>query len=279
MSTLADIDIDEISRLIAETAAEEIMPRFRRLEAGDVSEKSGPQDLVTAADLASEARLDKALRTILPGSVVVGEEAAAQDPRVLDRLTDEAPVWIVDPLDGTLNFTEGKPEFVVLVALVHRGETLAGWIHHPVRGLSVSATRGAGAWRDGNRLQVLPAAAPDEMTGALYIGARRTPELYERLKRIRDRLGPRSHTRCAGAEYLAMVLGTGHYAIFTRLLPWDHAAGVLIQCEAGGHGARLDGRAYRPAEKDGVLLMAPDEPSWQALRALFCDEAGVVIPD
>src|SRR4030095_3156841 len=106
-------DADRVTRLIQEAAAAEIMPRFRQLAAGDVREKA-PGDLVTVADEAVEARLAPALEALLPGSVVVGEEAAAADPNLLNRLFDDQPVWIIDPVDGTSNFAEGRPAFAVM---------------------------------------------------------------------------------------------------------------------------------------------------------------------
>src|SRR5258706_79102 len=107
------VDSEKIERLIAEVAAEEVMPRFEKLEAGDVSEKS-PGDLVTIADVATERRLTPALLDALPGSRVVGEEAAAADPRILDQLAGDDPVWVVDPVDGTANYAAGLPMFSVM---------------------------------------------------------------------------------------------------------------------------------------------------------------------
>lgn len=263
-------DIDQVARIVAEIAAEEVTPRFRRLEAGDVREKSGPRDLVTAADLAAEIALTKALHGVLPGSLVVGEEAVAEDAAVLDRLADEGAVWVIDPVDGTLNFAEGRRQFMVIVALVRNGSTVAGWIHEPLTGRTVMAEHGGGAHDDaGAVLRVAQAEALERMVGALYIGKRRTPALYERLQSLRGRLGPMHYSRCAGAEHVAMARGRVHYAIFTRLMPWDHAAGCLIHDEAGGITRRFDGRAYAPRPMDGPLLLAPDEASWVFLRDLF----------
>src|SRR6185437_792815 len=101
---------------------EEVMPRFEKLESGDISEK-GPGDLVTVADIAAEHRLTPALRGLLPGSLVVGEEAVAADPAVLALLDGDDYVWVVDPIDGTANFAAGIPLFAVMVALIRRGET------------------------------------------------------------------------------------------------------------------------------------------------------------
>src|SRR4029453_6026268 len=125
-------DADPATRLIEEAAAAEIMPRFRQLAAGDVREKA-PGDLVTGADEAVEPRLRPALDSPPAGSVVVGEEAAAADPNLLNRLFDDQPVWIIDPVDGTSNFAEGRPAFAVMVALARGRDVLAAWIHDPVR--------------------------------------------------------------------------------------------------------------------------------------------------
>jgi fructose-1,6-bisphosphatase/inositol monophosphatase family enzyme len=79
---------------------------------------------------------------------------------------------------------------------------------------------------------------------------------------------------CAGAEYLALARGSTHYAIFTRLLPWDHAAGHMIHAEAGGYAAMLDERPYRPLPIEGTLLIAPEEDTWHELRSLLLGESG-----
>ena len=94
---------ESVAAIVAEVAAEELMPRFRHLASGDVRDK-GPGDPVTVADEAAERALTRRLAGLLPGSLVVGEEAASADPAVVDRLSQDNPVWIIDPVDGTTNF-------------------------------------------------------------------------------------------------------------------------------------------------------------------------------
>src|SRR5260221_1230211 len=142
------VDTEKIERLMVEVAAEEVMPCFEKFEAGDVSEKS-PGDLVTIADVATERRLTRALLDALPGSRVVGEEAAAADPRILDQLAGDDPVWVVDPIDGTANYAAGIPMFAVMVGLIRRGEAVMGWIHDPVKRETASAAAGEGTWGAG----------------------------------------------------------------------------------------------------------------------------------
>src|SRR5215475_5254326 len=102
------LDLARVTSLIEETAGAEILPRFRKLAAGEIREKT-PGDFVTVADEAAEARLTPLLSALLPGSLVLGEEAAAADATLLDRLFDTQPVWVIDPVDGTSNFAEGRP--------------------------------------------------------------------------------------------------------------------------------------------------------------------------
>ena len=106
-------------------------------------------DLVTAADRAAEIALTERLPELVPGSIVVGEEAVATDPSVLQRLRGAAPVWIVDPLDGTKNFAAGRGPFGTMVALVERGTLLASGIYLPESDRVFLAERGLGTYVDG----------------------------------------------------------------------------------------------------------------------------------
>ena len=104
---------------------------------------------------AAEEALVEGLRALLPGSVAVGEEAVAGDPALLATLDGDAPVWIIDPIDGTHNFAVDNPRFTTLVALAHRGELLASWTYAPVLDVMATARAGAGAHVDGERVPPL----------------------------------------------------------------------------------------------------------------------------
>jgi fructose-1,6-bisphosphatase/inositol monophosphatase family enzyme len=257
---------DRVAGLLEEAAATEIMPRFRRLAAGDIRQKA-PGDLVTVADEAVEARLSPLLTALVPGSIVLGEEAAAADPGLLDHLLGERPVWIVDPVDGTSNFAEGRPAFALIVALVLAGRIEGGWIHDPVSGRTATAAAGEGAWLGGRRLQVAPPASVGDMAGVLLAGYFGSREVGRRVETRRQRVRALRSLRSAGLEYLRLVTGEMHFALFTKLMPWDHAAGVLLHREAGGYAGYLDGGAYEPAATTrSGLLLAPDPDSWSRLH-------------
>ena len=111
------------------------------------------------------------------------------------------------------------------------------------------------------------------MTGTLLAGYFGSKELARRVEARRGRVRAIRSLRCAGLEYLRLASGETHFSLFTKLMPWDHAAGILIHREAGGHGAYLDGDAYQPAQmaRDGLLL-APGPDSWRSLHDLLIAE-------
>ncbi len=260
---MKDPDIGVVAALLSETAAREILPRFQALESGEIVEK-GPGDLVTIADLETERVLTPALEALVPGSLVVGEEAASKDPSILGRLEGEDSVWVIDPVDGTANFAVGLPLFASMISFVRAGETIAAWIHDPVAGLMATALKGGGAWLGDRRLAVAPPVATERASGTLTFrfGDR---ALVGRIASRTNLVGSVFSLRCAGQEYLGLLRAQAHFAIYHRILPWDHAAGFLLHREAGGYGRRLDGSAYSPRHQDGGLLLAPDEASWHGL--------------
>jgi fructose-1,6-bisphosphatase/inositol monophosphatase family enzyme len=260
---------------VAAAAAAAVLPRFQALAAGDVRQKSGPNDLVTEADLHCQAILTERLRELLPGAAVVGEEGAGTGAEACAAIAAAEWCWIIDPLDGTHNFVHGRTDFAVMVALAHRGDTVGAWIHAPLTGETFQAAAGRGAARNDARLAAAKPAPLKQMTGVLYVGPKRAPALHARLKEIRGELGPQSFQRSAGCEYIGLAEGRIHYAIFTRLLPWDHAPGMLLFAEAGGHAAYWDGEPYRPTDARPMpMLLAPDEATWRDLRAFFESPSG-----
>ncbi len=265
------VDVARVAGHIAAVAAEEIVPRFRQLAAHDIREKK-PGDLVTVADEAAERVLDARLRELLPGSVVVGEEAVSEDRSVLARLEEDAPTWIIDPVDGTANFAAGLPLFAVMVSLAWRGQAVAAWIHDPLTGVMVTAERGEGAWMGTERLRVARGADVASMSGAVSFRYGKRP-LIRKIAGRTERVGSVFQLRCAGQEYLALARAQSHFSLYHRLMPWDHAAGQLIHGEAGGYSARLDGSPYRPVHLDGGLLLTPDRASWDTIHSVLVGRA------
>ena len=268
-------DMAELAALLRQAGETEIMPRFRNIPREAVRTKSGPLDLVTEADEAAEAVIARGLARRHPGCLVVGEEASAADPGLLDRLADADLAFTVDPIDGTANYVAGLPLFGTMLGVVARGEPVAALIHDPVGGDTAMALRGTGAWTeaaDGRNtdLKTAPPAPAAQMTGV--VSWRYLPEPQRRtVCRNLPRLAAAWDLRCAAHEYRMIAGGHCHYLMFYRLMPWDHAPGWLLHREAGGTAARFDGSPYRPGIPGGGLICAPDAASWEAVRAALLD--------
>jgi len=266
-------DHGRLAGILAAAARQEIMPRFRKLGREDVREKTSPGDLVTEADEAAERFICTELARAFPGAVLVGEEAATRDPAVLDRLAEAELAFVIDPIDGTLNYASDLPLFAVMAAAIVRGETVAAVIHDPVLDDSALALRGEGAWLAGGDgktrdLRVGTAPAPSEMSG--MASWQYFPEpLRQSLPRSFPAFAQVASLRCCGQEYRLAAAGRCDFLLYGALNPWDHAPGALLYREAGGHARLLDGGLYRPGRPATGLLCAPDAESWLNVRALL----------
>lgn len=275
MTAFGRRQLAELGLLLRAAARTEIMPRFRKLPPGSIRTKSGPLDLVTEADEAAERMITTGLERLFPGCLVVGEEASAANPSLMDGLAEAELAFTVDPVDGTANYAAGLPLFGCMAAAMCRGEVVAAAILDPVGDDTAFALRGEGAWTetaDGviTELRVAAAVPVAEMTGAL--SWRNLPPSQR--TRVLSRLGVVAASwdyRCAAHQYRMVAAGSCHYAVFNRLMPWDHAPGWLLHREAGGFSARFDGSRYLPADGTGGLICAPDEASFEALRAALLD--------
>jgi len=268
--------LEDVDALLRQATRAEILPRFRRLSADAVRTKSGPLDLVTDADEAAERVIEAGLVARFPGCVVVGEEAVAADPRILRSLEDAPLAFVVDPVDGTQNFAAGLPLFACMAAAIRHGEVIAAWIHDPLGDDTAIALRGEGAWTtaaDGTRrpLKVAAPAPASQMIAAVSWGFMPEP-LKGRVTARLPRLAATVGLRCAAHEYRLVAGGHAHALVYNRMMPWDHAPGVLLHREAGGYSARFNGEPYDPLVRTGGLLVAPDRASWAALHEALLAE-------
>ncbi|MDT6984174.1 inositol monophosphatase family protein [Streptomyces lusitanus] len=262
----------DVEGLIREAAAKEVMPRWRRLGEHDVDVKTGPHDLVTDADREAELFLTKELGALLPGSVVVGEEAVHADPSSYEAIQGDTPVWIVDPVDGTRQFVRGETGFCTLVALARRGVVHASWTFAPAREQFATAVRGRGARLDGEPLH---AGSPDPGRD-LRVATSHPDYTTDAQKRAllglwTDGVAPRP-CGSAGLEYLAIARGESDAVAFSWEAAWDHAAGLLLVEEAGG--AHLTRAGLPFAVRGGNTLpftAARDEATARRVVALLSD--------
>ncbi|RIY03620.1 inositol monophosphatase [Aureimonas flava] len=266
-------DIDTLATILRDAAKAEIMPRFRRLDAGDIREKTSAIDLVTEADESAERFIKDACAGAFPDALFVGEESVAADPALLPRIGEAELSIVVDPIDGTANYAMGAPMFGVMAAVVSKERTVGGIIYDPLGDDFMIAERGAGSFLvrpDGERqrLRVAAPAPVEELFGVAsssFLPREQRRLLLQRLADIRVF----ANYRTAAHEYRLMASGHVHFQFYLKLMPWDHLAGSLLIEEAGGHVRKLDGSPYLPTDVDGGLLTAPDAETWQAVRTLI----------
>jgi len=247
-------DLLSIARRVAIQAGE--LARQRRSEGVEVADrKSSPVDIVTEADRETERLIRSLLAEARPDDGFFGEESDASS-------SSSGLHWIVDPIDGTVNFLYGIPHYAVSIAAVE-GEpdpltwrALAACVVNPASGEVYTATEGGGAYLGDTRLEVAPAVELAQAligTGFAYdsgMRGRQGAAVAQLLPLVRDirRMGTASLDLCA-------VASGRLNAYFERTLsPWDHAAGALIAREAGARVSGLNGAA---PSRDFIIAAAP----------------------
>jgi fructose-1,6-bisphosphatase/inositol monophosphatase family enzyme len=266
-----------VVELLRSAAQAEILPRFRNLSEGAIRQKTSAHDLVTDADEAAERAIEAGLVRAFPGALVVGEEAVSRDPDRLNGLGEAALAFILDPVDGTLNFASGLPLFGVMAAVLRRGEVICGVILDPIVDDWAMALRGEGAWiqRPDGSTQPLQVSAPAplaELTG--NVSWRYLPQDLRRVVPSNFwKVAMAPDFRCAAHTYRLLTSGRLHFAFSSSVLPWDHAAGWLIHQEAGGYTAHFDGSPYLPVNRGGGLISAPYQETWPVVRDALLDGA------
>lgn len=269
MSTeLRDLALD-----VAREAAALVRERGRG-EVRVADTKSSSVDVVTDTDRESEVLLRRRLLEARPDDSILGEEGE-------DHVGSSGVRWVLDPVDGTVNFLYGLPEYAVSVAAEVDGEVVAGAVVNAATGVEYAAARGAGATRDGRPLRVRPVPPVAErlvLTGFGYradVRAGQAERVARMLPRVRDvrRLGSCALDLCHVAEGSA----DGYVEEGPNL--WDHAAGSLVATEAGARFARLPGTLGETIDgwRQPTVLVAAPEAGWDAFVTLLT-ECGFLLP-
>lgn len=246
-------ELQQLAREIAHEAGE--LAARRRAEGVSIAaSKSSLADIVTEADREVEALVRERIRAARPGDGFLGEESGAGEGA--SGLT-----WVVDPIDGTVNYAFGMPTYAVSIAVIEgtdpqHGPRLAGVVHAPVLNETFEASAGNGAWLDGTRLRVTQEAEAGALisTGFGYDPASHADQLA-----VVQRVMPlaRDLRRLGAASLdLAYVAAGRIDAYYERgLKPWDYAAGVLLVTEAEG---RI---GWHPADGAGRLMVVAGGPA------------------
>lgn len=201
-----------------------------------VDTKTTHTDPVSEADRASERTIVEIILAARPDDGIVGEEDQA------DRPGTSGLTWVIDPLDGTVNFLQRIPQWCVSIGVEDQHGPLVGVVHHPDLDETFTATRGGGAWLGDQRLQVTDPEALTEVlltSGFAYDQALRPGQLdafasWGRQVRYVRRLG------AAAIDLAWIAAGRGDAYAEAGLHPWDWSAGTLLVTEAGGRVSHQD---------------------------------------
>ncbi|MGX7826784.1 inositol monophosphatase family protein [Actinokineospora sp. 24-640] len=243
-----ELELADIALTVAGEAAE-LARALRARAVREFGTKSGVTDVVTAADTAAEELIRSRLAELRPGDAVLGEEAG---------MTEGAGVtWVVDPIDGTVNYLYGHPWYAVSVAAQVDGDSVAGAVVEPVSGRRWTAARGHGARLDGEPLRV---SAPTSLEVTLLAtGYAYDPTMRQAQAEVVARLlGVVRDVRRGGSAALdlcAVAAGWVDAYVERGTNRWDWAAGALIAREAGAV-VLLPGQA-RDLGADAVFAAAP----------------------
>ncbi|MGD0983965.1 MAG: inositol monophosphatase family protein [Acidimicrobiales bacterium] len=228
------VDLLELALEIAEAAGKLLRSRLESVAGGvllstGASSKSSPTDLVTEVDRASEALIVGSLLRARPDDGVLGEEGSS-------RKGSTGVTWVIDPLDGTINYLYGIEEFAVSIGARLDGRSIVGAVHNPMNGEMFAACEGDGATLNGRELRLRPSGRPLAealvATGFTYVAkdradqARMLPVVLPAVRDIRRR-------GSAAIDICGVACGRFDAFYEAWLRPWDRAAGEVIVREAG----------------------------------------------
>jgi myo-inositol-1(or 4)-monophosphatase len=261
-----EVEAAELTELAIGLARQAGELALRRREQGlAVDTKSSATDLVTDADRAVEELLRTELAARRPDDAILGEEGGASAGRDGARVR-----WLIDPIDGTVNFLLGLPQFAVSIAAQLNGRTVAACVLNPVSGELFSATLGRGAYLGERRLtgpRAVPLAEAVLATGFGYDPALRARQA-QLVARVLGRVGNLRRLGSAALDLCFLAAGRLDLYFEGPLGEWDYAAGLLIAQEAGAATSGLGGRPAGPA------LVAAAHPAVAAEFFALLEELG-----
>lgn len=246
------IEIDETVKRWIQEAGTNIRKSFTH--SLSIQEKSNPNDLVTNVDEETERFFIEHIRTSFPGHAILGEEGQGDHVTSLDGV-----VWIIDPIDGTMNFVHQQRNFAISIGIYENGIGQLGYIYDIVHDELYHARKGHGAWMNDVLLEKLePVPVEKAIVGisATWLINNRHFDQSKLVQLAKDVRGTRSYGSAA-LELAYVASGRLSAYITMRNAPWDFAGGKMIVEEAGGKVSLLDGENLNMLEISPVFAAAP----------------------
>jgi fructose-1,6-bisphosphatase/inositol monophosphatase family enzyme len=263
-------NFQNIEEILKECTESCILPYFKNLTENQIETKTSDEDFVTIADRESETYLTDVFTKMTPGCVVLGEEAYAENHDVMKRAAQADNVWIVDPVDGTGNFKDGKDEFCLLLAHVNRGVLDGAWIYAPKLNKFVAWSVGEAVTINGKAVSL---DKKEKLLDQMVIGdhiAYGYPDDRKQLVENRQFFHqPRVSLGSFGIETVWMLENRIDALSFARCNPWDIAPCAAMISALGGKALKIDGSAMEKNtlfSRDGAFLACRSPDQWTEIR-------------
>ncbi|NHM77078.1 inositol monophosphatase family protein [Staphylococcus sp. 11511212] len=218
----------------------------------EIEAKSNPNDLVTNVDKSVETFIVNQIQAQYPHHKIIGEEGHGHD---ID--STEGVVWVIDPIDGTLNFIHQKQNFAISIGIFKDGQAYAGFVYDVMRDILYHAKANKGAYKNETSLPSLQSTALKESIVGLNPNWLTKPQMGAILQPIiQDSRTARAYGSAA-LEIVYVATGLLSAYITPRLHPWDYAGGLIILQEVGGKGTSFLGEALSITTHSTVLIGNP----------------------
>jgi len=264
--------INYISDLLVEVNELIILKYYKNLSSKHINTKSSDDDYVSIADKESEIYIVKNLIGFFNINQYIGEETSYSNKDDYKSLEKNALYWVIDPIDGTKNYINGKNEFCSMISLVFNSIPIASFVYYPLKNLLVYAFKGFGAYSLEIKTKKIIQLRIQQNSFANIVGSGGTKGIQEPLRqKVLQNL--RKYTNrlfigSAGIEAIMLASNETQFVFHGRVTPWDHSPLDLIIKESGGCVYMLNDKAEFNIFSKGPILAASNDQLWEDVRSL-----------
>ena len=264
--------INYISDLLVEVNELIILKYYKNLSSKHINTKSSDDDYVSIADKESEIYIVKNLIGFLNINQYIGEETSYTNKDDYKSLEKNALYWVIDPIDGTKNYINGKNEFCSMISLVFNSIPIASFVYYPLKNLLVYAFKGFGAYSLEIKTKKIIQLRIQQNSFDNIVGSGGTKGIQEPLRqKVLQNL--RKYTNrlfigSAGIEAIMLASNETQFVFHGRVTPWDHSPLDLIIKESGGCVYMLNDKAEFNIFSRGPILAASNDQIWENIRSL-----------
>jgi len=264
--------INYISDLLVEVNELIILNYYKNLSPKHINTKSSDDDYVSIADKESEIYIVKNLIGFLNINQYIGEETSYSNKDDYKSFEKNALYWVIDPIDGTKNYINGKNEFCSMISLVFNSIPIASFVYYPLKNLLVYAFKGFGAYSLEIKTKKIIQLRIQQNSFDNIVGSGGTKGIEEPLRqKVLQNL--RKYTNrlfigSAGIEAIMLASNETQFVFHGRVTPWDHSPLDLIIKESGGCVYMLNDKAEFNIFSRGPILAASNDQIWENIRSL-----------